>query len=622
MNINQATLKLFNAIQTDKKEHVFDVNFLRQTIKDGFILDPSIDPSFLSEVKNFILSATKMNAAFHKSWDVVRDSSLYDLIMDHMVHYITTYGFESLGIFDSKFVYIPNEKLEIPENTENIPLVFIRGLSVAEILDEINLMVGSGIALSQDTLDSLKEIVKFNNYKFSDFVDVKNREFLTFLYDHYNECPQEPEAFLRYLIYRATGETLLIKNNKLVAMLKNADTRIVDKILVNAPKNLASIFFRYKPLFLALKYSSRDNHFFNRLRKDADKMHRPLKKDYAGSFTELLANGDVDLEKIEENLKKYSIFRKMRLAYALKFRKNNPTSIVYRVRNGKGWATEFDSAWKFGQEDLKDALKSVLQAIANDIRENVEGKTFYIPDAVHYAMPSSEKQFVGNIPAKTYFSSKNKDVVIGIQWNNQNGHRIDLDFSLTGVGGKFGWDGFYRSTNRDVLFSGDITDAPGKNGASELFCLRNGVSDPLIANVNWFNAHGNKSPVEFKLFVANADNVETNYNRLVDANKMIAFATMNVLKQDSVALLMNVNGKTRVIVDKFSTSNGITSRNNKSLEHAREYMVHNATNFIDMADVLIMAGANVVNEMPEDGEYVNLSPEALDKNSFISLFSK
>jgi len=46
--------------------------------------------------------------------------------------------------------------------------------------------------------------------------------------------------------------------------------------------------------------------------------------------------------------------------------------------------------------------------------------------------------------------------------------------------------------------------------------------------------------------------------------------------------------------------------------------INSATNSIDFRNVLKSAGAIVVNERPE-GEYIDLSPEALDKSTIIDL---
>jgi hypothetical protein len=47
------------------------------------------------------------------------------------------------------------------------------------------------------------------------------------------------------------------------------------------------------------------------------------------------------------------------------------------------------------ENDTRRTLDIVLASAADDIRKNVNGKTFYIPANVHYPLPATEKQFIG-----------------------------------------------------------------------------------------------------------------------------------------------------------------------------------------------------------------------------------
>jgi hypothetical protein len=44
------------------------------------------------------ISGEKANAAFHKSWAVVQDAAMEQLVIQQIVHYLTIYAFEALGI--------------------------------------------------------------------------------------------------------------------------------------------------------------------------------------------------------------------------------------------------------------------------------------------------------------------------------------------------------------------------------------------------------------------------------------------------------------------------------------------------------------------------------------------
>lgn len=251
-----ATLRLFNAIQVDQKQHQnIPPAILERTVKNGYILDPAIRPTeaLLNTIESVVgLSGEKANAAFHKSWTVVQDSSMEELVTQQIIHYITTYGFETLGIYREDAVYIPHEVLELPAIQENLALTVIKAMDAQELLGRI-ISLGSGIALSQETLYDIVAIVLDNNFDSGFVQNIGNRELKALLSDFYGLVPTEPVEFLRHLISKLTDESLLIKNDYLIDKIKSSNGKFLDILLKDAPDDLASIFFRFKPLFLAMK---------------------------------------------------------------------------------------------------------------------------------------------------------------------------------------------------------------------------------------------------------------------------------------------------------------------------------------------------------------------------------
>ncbi|MEJ2117646.1 MAG: hypothetical protein P8Y36_07000, partial [Alphaproteobacteria bacterium] len=351
--------------------------------------------------------------------------------------------------------------------------------------------------------------------------------------------------------------------------------------------------------------------------KKADKLHKPLPEDYLNSITSQIKNRTLNLDEFTCRLEKASIFRKIRLAYALKFRLHQNGSIVYRIRTGRGWATDFKWVREWNG-DVRQALSAVLDSIAADIRPNVEGKSIFIPRNVHYALPATEKQFTGNLPTGSYVSVP-EDLIVGIHWFNTN-RRIDLDLSLIGQSGKIGWDGAYRTGSGSVLFSGDVTDAPRPDGASELFYFKKNTDEPRILNVNYFNFDKDDA-VECKLIAAQdtpGKRFGTNY--LVDVNKIVAQANLNISrKQSLLGLIIKAGGENRVYFANVSIGNSITASANTGAFHARNYLVAYTSNSLNLKTVLEMAGAEVIDEFAEGEGQIDLSPSSLDKSTIINL---
>lgn len=607
-------LRLFSAVLVEeKKKHRVKPLVMKRMVKNGYVLSPfiAVSDALLDEIESVVLSGEKANASFHKSWKVVRDSSDEELVIQQIVHYITTYGFERLGIYSQDTVYIPAEELKVPKIKDSIPLVVIKALTVDEVLEKI-VQLGSGVALSQEVLNDILAVVQALKFDASIVGYIKNRELKAMLLDLYGIVPQDPTEFLRHLVSKLTNESLLIKNKYLIEKIKASNGKFLDELLGKAPKDLASIFFRYKPLFLAMKSISRNKMFFNRLRKRANKLHKPLAPDYMNNVTSAIKHGDLLLEELQKRLATATIYRKVRLARALKYRLGECDSIVYLVRNGRGWATEF--GW-ISNTLTQQALDVVLQSIAESI--HVEGKTIYIPANVHYAIPATEKQFMGNFPMGSY-AVVPQDLIAGIHWTNTD-RRIDLDLSIVGESGKIGWDAFYRTDNREILFSGDMTDAPKPNGASEMFYIKNSLDEPKILFANYYNFDA-EDPVECKLFVASEKARNFGKNYMVDPNNMVASTNFVVSKKQNIlGLVVRVKGESRVYFSNLSVGNAITSSDSKNSTIARKYLVNTAVNGIELSPVLEMAGAKVVTEKPKRGEYIDLSPTAVDKTTIIGL---
>ena len=615
--MNAATLRLFSAIISEQEPKEILSDILKRTIRNGYILDPAIQPSesLLEVIESVVgISGEKANAAFHKSWMVVRDSSIEVLVLQQIFHYITTYGFEQLGVYSEDTVYIPHEVLDLPAICEDIPLTVVKAMTAEEVLCEI-VNLGSGIALAQETLDDIMTIVESNTYDSAFVQKIANRELKALLYDFYGIVPSEPTEFLRHLISKLTNESLIIKNDYLIGKIKESNGKFLDELLKGAPDNLASIFFRFKPLFLAMKTISRNKTFFNRLRKAANKLHRPLPPDYLNSITSQIKRGDLDMSVLTRKLEKARVFRKIRLAYALQYRLSPSDSIVYRVRNGRGWAAEFE--WPDNLRDIAQvALDTILNSIMVNIHPNVEGKTIYIPADINYALPATEKQFTGHFPTGSYVSVP-EDMIVGIHWANTN-KRVDLDLSVIGESGKIGWDVSYRSKERDVLFSGDLTDAPGPKGASELFYLKQGVQEAKIVMLNYYNFEGGDE-VKAKILVGCESPKNFGQNYMINVGNIIASANVNITrKQNILGLIVSVNGENRFYFANVSIGASITSTLNEHSTHARKYLVSSLVNSLDFREILGMAGANVVTKKP-DGKYIDLSPEALDKTTIIDL---
>ena len=328
------TIKLFKGLPIESKKTRKGTKALHEaTLRNGFIFSPEVignytDDELMKIVEDLKLnlSAIELNNMFHKSWQKIKYANIRQLVMEQLLHYITTYGFEELNIYDENSVYIPNEKLDIPDIDTDLKFTVIKGLTKEELKEKVLTMINSGIALKEETIKDIVVVAKYVELLVEDVDVIKNKEVKVIMYDELNLIPESPIEFLRFIMYKTTGKTLLIKNMGLISEIKiNDGKEVADLFLLYKTtyglEKLAQIFYRYKPLFLALKVNKALKIYVNKIRKLAVKNHKPMPADYLNDITANLNKGiKIDTEVLIKELSKVNTFRKIRLAYALKFR--------------------------------------------------------------------------------------------------------------------------------------------------------------------------------------------------------------------------------------------------------------------------------------------------------------
>ncbi|WP_157507880.1 hypothetical protein [Ktedonobacter racemifer] len=472
----------------------------------------------------------------------------------------------------------------------------IRGYTRSELKEKLLALLTSGVALHEETIRDVLDVAGFVGLSDEDIDLVRNKEVKAALYDGLGRVPGNPTEFLRYVAYKATKKTLLIKNQASVAAIKGRDNLDIAGYFDCYEREyglarLAEVFYRYKPLFLAFRTNSGLKSTVNRIRRLAERYHKPMPEDTLNTVTAHLRHGQPAVsDRLLKALETASLFRKIRLAYALKFRTIDADAILYRIRNGKSYATAFDFT---NRDGAHEAYEIVLQSLTRDIAKQVAGKKIYIPAGISYGLPATEKQFTGNLPSGTYVELA-KNMVVGIHWENVSGTRIDLDLSLLSPGvGKIGWDGSYRSENRDILFSGDMTDAPSPQGASELFYIGQQARGVFIVFVNYFNFHS-AIEVPCKILVVHEEPVDSFRHYTVDSNNIVVLSTttMNV-RQKNLGIIVADETSRKFFFAESDLGRSRSTRGGGYVEQARKYLLNYYTHSIALTEVLAAAGATI-----------------------------
>lgn len=661
-----AELRLFKSYTDDKLLYVVPEIQL-ETLKYGILMTQQA-PINIQEVaiSMYGKKPEQWNATFHKSFEKVLNAPIEVLLVEQLVHYFTTYGFEDLGIYNSEMVYIPYEKLEIPELKENVPLVVINKITELELGNKLLELITSGIALSSQTIN---DIMLLSDYIPRDkFDDIKNREIKIALYDKYGVVPSNNIEFLRYLIYKTTESTLLINNDDMFKCIKNAPISYALICLENyvakpnGYEKLAEIYLRYKELFMAFKrdkgdsYGKRINKIINRISKLADKYHKPMNINILDNITSLDSLKDVlyNMGIIIQELDKITPFREIRILNAINMEKQHLTSSrVYKIRNGKSWVTSKDSV--DSKYEAMDKLYEIVEHhLCERLRPKLQGKTVYIPKEVDYAAPTSEKQFMGNVPEGTFVEiPRTDDMVVGIHWYNLPDYKIDLDLHAMSRNEHYGWNSMYRSEHGDIAFSGDVVDACGEYGASEVFIIRNTCGNKeFLLSVNDFRA--TPVTVPFELVVGYRNGATINKNYIIDPNNIVMSVpckfdrdcgVSNCKNEQTLGYVMVGENSIRFYFNDFALTKSRAAVGGELTKHIFNYLDAYTKTQISLTNILRNSGATMLDkpevEKLEEVKMLNLdgnleklyrkvlvkcdydlSLNCIDKTSLIKLFNE
>lgn len=623
--VNDILLKMFNKLYNENYEANIDffIKHFEEMLKCGYILSPELcNKENLSIIR---YNKLEVNKTFYADWCDVTSKTRFELFVDQILHYITTYGTDFEGT-----PYIPNENFNGEYDTDKFNgflknLKVIKPISIEEIKERTSNMIYSGIALNRDTIDNLITLMDY--FKFTNVIkidDVKNKEVSIILMDILGIKPENPETLLRYIVYKTANETLLIKSKNLINKIKFNigdlnNFNLSDKDLIN----LSKIFYRYKKIFLAFKYNLKNAHTINRIRRLAKKNHVPCKTKVLDAILYM----NTPLEDIIKELDKITIFKKLSiLQYLNKFfniakGKDN----LYIIRNGKYFIKE--NTKDKSQLDTKIKITKYYNLILSNVIEELKQKAGYIkyPKYIELMTPSSEKQFVGNIPcgSKIPFNTDN-GIIIGAYWHNDWSSVYDYDLSLIDENGKkIGWNSHYYDETKNIIFSGDMTNAV--HGANECIYMKNIKDGIFNYSMNIYsNDTYSRNEKKFKFFIANGteDDVRTlkNYSMVEPKNVIFDAEIISQYNNEIIGFIKD----NEFIFQRIANGNSRVSSDNEYTKRMRNYYNDNINFYIPLKELLSMAGfIEVTDEMIEENPDLEIKYDLsnLSKDSIIELLS-
>lgn len=676
--VNEARrLKVFNytsQVECSRLYHaVVNLDYGRQSVKHtleecmscGFI--PVKNDKVCNSIGDLTFKAIKegvgvdcehVNNTFHKSFANVKDLDPVSFYTDMLLYYLTTFGKHWFGYNGDP--YVPAEEMKLP--TGVIPqdkLVVVGIVSREKLVEAINASFEIIQAPSGVLLEQLKRVLPLCTLHGD---SIASYELRAMKYKLDGTIPTEPKEVLRYAIYLATETTLVINNDDLIQRIKSegpyrTNVKELIRLFTTASKpQLASIFLRYKDLFLAFKSYADLRSIINYISRIAPKYHKPLPEDRIQNITNLLKEGKVDIVKrviskadTSELVKLINLFR-VRLAIS------GNSAGVYAVRNNKTFVRENMNFSLSPQlcAVYREVERFTLQLLCNKLKSKLNGRIFLIPSYINYVMPTSEKQMIGNIPwGSSITPDYNGAFQVGISWFNADtkydtGHpeyvgyglstgNVIVDIHLNSRYNHYGWNGSYSSDYSSyekgkVYFTGDCVYAPPPKGGASAFYI-DSLNEVYLITVNLWSGP-DKHPFTFYMSTDDPRNVIGEGANLGSDDKITGYwfdpakamfppIHLNFIGQRAMTLGIIV-GKDFYFYGGSLTSGTVPRENNSRYESFFNGVIPQLKNRLTLKEVLLNCGAYIVNSMDclgdeQKAKVVDLSPSALKPTTFISL---
>ena len=567
--MEKKVFKIFGKVLLTDKPKVSFNQMNELTLKQGVFVPENLCYRWLYEY--FREQQINVNSTFYKSWNDVTSKTRWELFLDQVRHYASTYGTNFEGE-----AWVPNDG-DLPEFPYK-ELKVLEGFTLEEFKEALTKLAYSNIAMSADTLTSITDLTKEYDVTLS-LDKVKNRELKLRLIPMNYKFKDGQECLL-WILWKWFNISMLVKNKETFAQIQPESSML--PVLTRNKEILASVFHRNKDVFMQFKKCKELRPVVNRIRKLADKLHKPLEPSI---WLRLESLDKYDRERL---FAKTNIFKLVQMYNVL----SNPTG-YYVIRNGKA----------FYKDTVKrDVSQKLLLELLLAIVDKVPAvSSVSLPEGIELAMPTSEKNFIGDIPIGSYINCADKNTMIGIYWRNKWGAR-DLDLHCRTINGStIGWNADYQQADKAIVFSGDMTDADPE--ATEVMWFKNKPQDSIVS-VSEFSGLAN---YKYDLFVAQEDATDFGMSYMVDPRNIIYKAEMSFTNKRDVTLGYFRDGK--FVFHSCNIGNGPvpTSIRERILNH----LIH--CDYLTVRKVLQMKGLRISE---------NSSVKLTSKGDLINFFSE
>lgn len=582
-----------------------DINRIQTlSIQTGYIIHPDC---YNYTVLRWLLGKNiNLNSTFYKTWQDVTEKSRFELYIDQITSYAINYGLNgNFDMNDHDYSMVPDIR----------KYKLITPITKEEMFDKCKNLVYKNIAMDQITIEAVCDYIAENYIEQNfDIDNVNVREAQVILCDKLNIFPKDKFSLLRYLVYKSTHSSELIKSKQMINRIK-VGVCSLNNLAEEDLIKLSSIFYRFKPIFLAFKSQSPSNaKVINKIRRLAKKYHQPMKI----GFWESVINTPMSEKSLKERLAadKPSSFKLITLIQTIRENRmligSETRYKLYRIRNNNIWV---DNIGIPPALDIKynwwDVLDTVLY---NELVDRLKSKACAVKfnTDLKLACPTSEKDFIGNIPFGSYYHMK-KNNMVGIYWKEEWGTR-DFDLSFVDYNGtKYGWNArFYDEADQTskIIYSGDMTSANPE--ASEVIYISSDCPNGIFKVNRYSGVDGSK----YILSIAQSKVSKLSKNYMIDPNT-IKFQTEILSDKREQVVGFVVDGY--LYISKYDLADVQISKSFGTKEII-DILRRKTAARIDLEQLLIDAGFKPMVRGSKTNP-IELDLTELNKDTLINLFS-
>lgn len=459
-----------------------DLQQYKQLFKRGILLDPRLynQDTFPMELveTHYGMNPLKLNSTFYKSFKDLANRHPLMIQLERFLHYNGKYNQNALPYIPSD---LDRDLDRFYEEVAGEPFVYIKALTKDQLIEQVEAELYANIAMNLSDINNLIPLVLDLGIQ-PDYDRVKNRDLLARLSLKTKTLPQDPTQALRVLLAVVSPELSLIKSKEnidllemnLVYSLSYRNRVELVKLFDQLPlESYATIFYRYKPLFLKFKAIPALKPRINKIRRLAKTHHKPHQQPVLTN----LIQGNYKPSVIEKALQNAGLPAIVRAYNAVNYQllyqslqNDQPQDGVYYIRNGKTYVRPNLPPRKCSKDYLRRVKDQLFKAICERLEETFQGRPIKQSKNLDLALPTSTRSFVAGLPRYTTLHIEDaQSLVVGISWDK----KCDIDLSAycvddQGQSNLIDW----RSNDYANIYSGDMVHLNQHGFAAEAMRIK------------------------------------------------------------------------------------------------------------------------------------------------------